>query len=182
MELADIQVRIPPPPPPPYHLLDPAQLQQCFSPPSSCLMEAPSLLPCTFPSSRHPITAPATLALVILYWLRFRQRRMKRCAAACMSQGRSYDSPTIIVTDSLGGLEDIPAGVVAVLSLSVTDVLSHVAIRARNQVTSRLRDETSPRAPPSLMASSSGAARRPSLQLPSLIPLPVLSLGFAFPS
>ena len=49
-------------------------------------------------------------------------------------QGQSFASPTIIVTDFLGGLEDIPEGVVAVLSLSATDVLSHVAIRARNQV------------------------------------------------
>ena len=35
---------------------------------------------------------------------------------------------------SLGGMEDIPDGVVALLTRSSTDVLSHVAIRARTQV------------------------------------------------
>ena len=45
-----------------------------------------------------------------------------------------YDTPTVIISDTLGGIEDIPEGVVAVLSASTTDVLSHVAIRARNQV------------------------------------------------
>ena len=35
---------------------------------------------------------------------------------------------------NLGGIEDIPSGVVAVLSRSAVDVLSHIAIRARNQV------------------------------------------------
>mmetsp|Transcript_22316 Transcript_22316/g.61890 ORF Transcript_22316/g.61890 Transcript_22316/m.61890 type:complete len:1108 (+) Transcript_22316:271-3594(+) len=48
-------------------------------------------------------------------------------------QGHVFDIPTVVITDTLGGLEDIPEGVVAVLSATVTDVLSHVAIRARNQ-------------------------------------------------
>lgn len=34
---------------------------------------------------------------------------------------------------ALGGMEDIPDGVVALLTRSSTDVLSHVAIRARTQ-------------------------------------------------
>jgi hypothetical protein len=38
-----------------------------------------------------------------------------------------------VVAGQVGGMEDIPEGVVGVLSGSTTDVLSHVAIRARNQ-------------------------------------------------
>jgi alpha-glucan,water dikinase len=37
------------------------------------------------------------------------------------------------VLQALGGMEDIPDGVVALLTRSSTDVLSHVAIRARTQ-------------------------------------------------
>lgn len=37
------------------------------------------------------------------------------------------------VMQALGGMEDIPDGVVALLTRSSTDVLSHVAIRARTQ-------------------------------------------------
>jgi len=48
-------------------------------------------------------------------------------------QGLHYASPTILVADHVGGDEDIPAGVVAVLTRSATDVLSHAAIRARAQ-------------------------------------------------
>ncbi len=39
----------------------------------------------------------------------------------------------MIVADALTGVEDIPLGVRAVLTSSATDVLSHVAIRARAQ-------------------------------------------------
>lgn len=44
-------------------------------------------------------------------------------------------APCIAVTDTLTGWEDIPAGIVAVLlpAAHAVDVLSHVAIRARNQ-------------------------------------------------
>lgn len=48
-------------------------------------------------------------------------------------QGASYSEPTIIVSEQVGGLEDIPPGVTAVLTRSSLDVLSHVAIRARSQ-------------------------------------------------
>ncbi|GAQ90596.1 Carbohydrate-Binding Module Family 45 protein [Klebsormidium nitens] len=48
-------------------------------------------------------------------------------------QGEQYVKPRIVVAEQVGGMEDIPEGVVAVLSASATDVLSHVAIRARNQ-------------------------------------------------
>lgn len=48
-------------------------------------------------------------------------------------QGSSFAQPTVILADAVGGMEDIPEGVQAVLTKSATDVLSHVAIRARNQ-------------------------------------------------
>eukprot|EP00854_Cymbomonas_tetramitiformis_P001462 gene1462-2085_t len=52
-------------------------------------------------------------------------------------QGASYDKPQarppVVLSDELGGLEDIPAGVVAVISSGSVDMLSHSAIRARNQ-------------------------------------------------
>ncbi len=46
-------------------------------------------------------------------------------------QGVSYPTPTLLLAAQLTGVEDIPAGVVAVLTRSSTDVLSHLAIRAR---------------------------------------------------
>lgn len=48
-------------------------------------------------------------------------------------QGKHYDEPQVIIADGLTGNEDIPEGVVAVLTGSATDVLSHIAIRARAQ-------------------------------------------------
>lgn len=53
---------------------------------------------------------------------------------AGLLQGKVFSTPTIIISDALGGIEDIPEGVTAVLSSSIVDVLSHIAIRARNQV------------------------------------------------
>lgn len=48
-------------------------------------------------------------------------------------QGNPPTEPTVAVVDTLTGNEDIPETVVAVLSASATDVLSHIAIRARAQ-------------------------------------------------
>ncbi|KAK9862996.1 hypothetical protein WJX84_004122 [Apatococcus fuscideae] len=48
-------------------------------------------------------------------------------------QGQKFDAPTIILANQVGGMEDIPENVRAVLTSSPTDVLSHVAIRARAQ-------------------------------------------------
>lgn len=48
-------------------------------------------------------------------------------------QGVAFDKPTVVLAQTLGGMEDIPDGVVALLTRSSTDVLSHVAIRARTQ-------------------------------------------------
>jgi len=42
-------------------------------------------------------------------------------------------TPTVVVAAAVGGNEDIPLGVVAVLTSSVADALSHVALRARAQ-------------------------------------------------
>jgi alpha-glucan,water dikinase len=48
-------------------------------------------------------------------------------------QGRRFDPPVIIVSDRIRGDEDLPEGVLAVLTSGSVDVVSHVAIRARNQ-------------------------------------------------
>ena len=39
----------------------------------------------------------------------------------------------VLIVDKVGGIEDIPHGVSAILTRSATDLLSHIAIRARNQ-------------------------------------------------
>jgi alpha-glucan,water dikinase len=43
-----------------------------------------------------------------------------------------YDSPTVVVTDKVMGDEEIPEGVTAVIAPDVTDIVSHLAVRARN--------------------------------------------------
>lgn len=48
-----------------------------------------------------------------------------------MSGDQQLESPSIILTETLGGEEDPPEGTVAVLTPSAVDVLSHVAVRAR---------------------------------------------------
>jgi len=47
-------------------------------------------------------------------------------------QRAKYDGPTIIIADKVMGDEDIPEGVTAVIAPDVTDIVSHVAVRARN--------------------------------------------------
>ncbi|CAA2985280.1 alpha-glucan water dikinase, chloroplastic isoform X1 [Olea europaea subsp. europaea] len=47
-------------------------------------------------------------------------------------QNKSYSKPTILVAKSVKGEEEIPDGVVAVLTPDMPDVLSHVSVRARN--------------------------------------------------
>ncbi|KAM0898306.1 hypothetical protein ACQ4PT_022016 [Festuca glaucescens] len=47
-------------------------------------------------------------------------------------QHKSYDKPTILVVEGVKGEEEIPDGVVAVLTPDMPDVLSHVSVRARN--------------------------------------------------
>jgi alpha-glucan,water dikinase len=47
-------------------------------------------------------------------------------------QGRVFDGPRVIVADKVNGDEEIPEGVTAVIAPDVTDIVSHVAVRARN--------------------------------------------------
>ena len=48
-------------------------------------------------------------------------------------QGKPPKLPTVVIVETLTGNEDIPENIVAVITGSGTDVLSHVAIRARSQ-------------------------------------------------
>ncbi|CAI5512548.1 unnamed protein product [Closterium sp. Naga37s-1] len=47
-------------------------------------------------------------------------------------QEKTYDRPTVMVARRVKGEEEIPAGVVALLTPDMPDVLSHVSVRARN--------------------------------------------------
>ncbi|CAN0838714.1 Alpha-glucan water dikinase 2 [Linum grandiflorum] len=47
-------------------------------------------------------------------------------------QNKVYRKPTIMIANRVTGEEEIPAGVVALLTPDMPDVLSHVSIRARN--------------------------------------------------
>jgi alpha-glucan,water dikinase len=47
-------------------------------------------------------------------------------------QTERYTEPTVIVTDGVAGNEEIPEGVTAVLTSDTPDLVSHVAVRARN--------------------------------------------------
>ncbi|GAB2280495.1 hypothetical protein Dimus_015122 [Dionaea muscipula] len=47
-------------------------------------------------------------------------------------QNKYYDQPTVLVAKHVKGEEEIPDGVVAVLTPDMPDVLSHVSVRARN--------------------------------------------------
>ena len=47
-------------------------------------------------------------------------------------QGREVARPTVIVAQKVGGDEEIPAGVTAVITPEAIDIVSHVAVRARN--------------------------------------------------
>jgi alpha-glucan,water dikinase len=47
-------------------------------------------------------------------------------------QDTRFEGPTVIVADRVAGDEEIPEGVTAVIAPDVTDIVSHVAVRARN--------------------------------------------------
>lgn len=47
-------------------------------------------------------------------------------------QGKRFERKTVIVTDKVAGDEEIPEAVAAIVTPDATDVLAHVAIRARN--------------------------------------------------
>ena len=50
-------------------------------------------------------------------------------------QARTFSEPVAIIADGVQGDEDLPEKVVAVLAPDVTDLVSHVAVRARNAQT-----------------------------------------------
>ncbi len=47
-------------------------------------------------------------------------------------QGKTFDQPRVVVADHVNGDEEIPEAVTAVIAPDVTDIVSHVAVRARN--------------------------------------------------
>ena len=47
-------------------------------------------------------------------------------------QGKSFERPIVLIADRIEGDEEIPQGVTAIITPSVIDSLSHLAIRARN--------------------------------------------------
>jgi alpha-glucan,water dikinase len=47
-------------------------------------------------------------------------------------QGERFAEPTVLVADAVGGEEEIPEGATAVVTADAPDLLSHVAVRARN--------------------------------------------------
>ncbi|NOY39356.1 MAG: hypothetical protein GXO95_03790 [Nitrospirae bacterium] len=47
-------------------------------------------------------------------------------------QGKRFDSPTVIIADKVRGDEEPPEGVTAVITPDAVDLVSHVAVRARN--------------------------------------------------
>jgi alpha-glucan,water dikinase len=47
-------------------------------------------------------------------------------------QGKRFDSPRIVIADQVTGEEEIPESVTAVVAPDVVDIVSHVAVRARN--------------------------------------------------
>jgi alpha-glucan, water dikinase len=47
-------------------------------------------------------------------------------------QGKHFESPRVVVADQVTGDEEIPESVTAVIAPDVVDIVSHVAVRARN--------------------------------------------------
>lgn len=48
------------------------------------------------------------------------------------AQGQRYPEPTVLVSDRVAGDEEIPDGVTSVITRDTPDLVSHVAVRARN--------------------------------------------------
>ena len=57
---------------------------------------------------------------------------VQNCDSLSEVQGKVFDVSTILMTGRISGEEDIPAGVVAVLTESTVDLMAHIAVRARN--------------------------------------------------
>jgi len=53
-------------------------------------------------------------------------------AALRSIQGKRFDGPRVVVADQVTGEEEIPESVTAVIAPDVVDIVSHVAVRARN--------------------------------------------------
>ncbi|RMD53780.1 MAG: hypothetical protein D6828_04970, partial [Nitrospirae bacterium] len=47
-------------------------------------------------------------------------------------QGKSFERPTIVITDKVFGDEEPPRGVTGIITHSAVDILSHIAVRTRN--------------------------------------------------
>lgn len=58
--------------------------------------------------------------------------RVEVVAALGDVQGRSFEGPTVIVADKVMGDEEPPEGVTAVITPGTVDLVSHIAVRARN--------------------------------------------------
>ena len=58
--------------------------------------------------------------------------RLEAVASLASVQRRKFAEPVVLVTDEVKGDEEIPEGVAAVLTSRATDIVSHVAVRARN--------------------------------------------------
>jgi len=58
--------------------------------------------------------------------------RVEVVAALRSIQQQRFPDPTVVVADQVMGDEEIPEGVTAVIAPDVTDIVSHVAVRARN--------------------------------------------------
>lgn len=55
-----------------------------------------------------------------------------RLVVSTTVEGKGFKEPTVLLVEKVGGDEDVPPGVVAILSGGTVDVLSHAAVRARN--------------------------------------------------
>ncbi len=58
--------------------------------------------------------------------------RVHVVAALKSIQGKLFSHPTVVVAEEIAGQEEIPEGVNAIITPDATDIVSHVAIRARN--------------------------------------------------
>lgn len=50
-------------------------------------------------------------------------------------QGKTFSEPVVVIADKVSGDEELPDQVIAVIAPDVTDLVSHVAVRARNAQT-----------------------------------------------
>ena len=57
---------------------------------------------------------------------------LSRPQVTCASGVQVYDEPTVLVCYRVTGEEEVPEGVVGVLTPDAPDVLSHLSVRARN--------------------------------------------------